>query len=240
MAKSRKIIISVLAAAAALCIAMAVYLCDYYSSEYTVEQIAASNAEIKYDENSSGTFIDGAGTEDILIFYPGGKVEYTSYLPLLTEFAEKGIDCYLLKMPGNLAVFSPNAADKVIENIDAENIYVGGHSLGGAMAASYAAHNTDSLKGLLLLGAYPTEEISGEDFTVVSIYGSKDTIVNRDKIKDGRKLIMCDYNEYVIDGGNHAWFGAYGVQDGDGEAEITQEEQWSVTCSEFLKAINDN
>lgn len=41
-----------------------------------------------------------------LIFYPGGKVQYEAYAPLLYHLAENGIFCVLLHMPGNLAVLS--------------------------------------------------------------------------------------------------------------------------------------
>ena len=77
------------------------------------------------------------------IFYPGGKVEYTAYAPLM---------CVLLKMPLNLAVLDVNAADSVFDMFpEISSWYIGGHSLGGSMAASYALENTDKLEGLVLL-----------------------------------------------------------------------------------------
>ena len=51
-----------------------------------------------------GWLLDGPGTRDALIFYPGGKVEATAYLPLLTTLAADGIDCFLLQAPLNLAI----------------------------------------------------------------------------------------------------------------------------------------
>ena len=71
-------------------------------------------------------------------------------------------------MPFNLAVLNSNAADKVMSKFNnIENWYIGGHSLGGAMAASYAAKHQDNLKGVVLLAAYPTKEL---DIPVLSIY----------------------------------------------------------------------
>ncbi len=36
----------------------------------------------------------------------------------------------------------------------------------------------------------------------------------------------AQYQESVIEGGNHAGFGSYGAQSGDGTASISAEEQW--------------
>lgn len=47
-------------------------------------------------------------------------------------------------MPFNLAVLDSSAADGVInEFTNIQNWYIGGHSLGGAMAASYTANYQD-------------------------------------------------------------------------------------------------
>jgi len=49
------------------------------------------------------------------IFYPGGKVEHTAYVPLLRACAERGILCVLVQMPCNLAVLNVNGADGIRE-----------------------------------------------------------------------------------------------------------------------------
>jgi pimeloyl-ACP methyl ester carboxylesterase len=67
--------------------------------------------------------------------------------------AERGILCVLLRMPGNLAVLDENAADGVAADYpEIDRWYIGGHSLGGAMAARYAAARTwgeNELEGLV-------------------------------------------------------------------------------------------
>jgi 2-iminoacetate synthase ThiH len=45
--------------------------------------------------------------------------------------------------------------------------------------------------------------------------------------------------EVVITGGCHAYFGAYGEQDGDKKAAITREEQIGITVDEILQFINN-
>ena len=113
---------------------------------------------------------------------------------------------------------------------DIYNWYIGGHSLGGAMAASYAANYQDKLKGLVLLAAYPTKEL---DIPVLSNYGSEDGFLNREKYSDSIKNAN-NLSEIVIDGGNHAQFGNYGEQLGDNSAKISSEKQWNETIKEIL------
>ena len=94
------------------------------------------------------------------------------YAPLLHDLAEDGILCVLVKMPCNLAVLDMNAADSIPERFsEVTDWYIGGHSLGGAMAASYAAKHTDELDGLVLLAAYSTADLtdSGSNLATVNI-----------------------------------------------------------------------
>ena len=137
-------------------------------------------------------------------------------------------------MPFNLAVLDSNAADKVMSQFNnIENWYIGGHSLGGAMAASYAAKHQDKLKGVVLLAAYPTKEL---DIPVLSIYGSEDGVLNRQKYKE-YIVKVNNLSEIIIDGGNHAQFGNYGEQSGDNKPKISSEKQWNQTTKEMLNFI---
>lgn len=160
-----------------------------------------------------------------LVFYHGGKVEYTSYAPLMLKIAESGTDCFLCEMPYDLAVFGINAADKVMDDYSYDRWYIGGHSLGGAMAAVYAGGRAD-ISGLVLLGAYP---VSQPGCPSLLVYGSKDGVVDRAKLTAG---ISYDNTTVVeIPGGNHAGFGCYGSQSGDNEPDISGEEQWNITAA---------
>ncbi len=214
------------------------YVRDYYHASTSVNQYLKSTSTVKAEAIDDGIFLDGPGTENALIFYPGAKVEYTAYVPLLHRLAEQGIDIFLVKMPGNLAIFGQNKASDIMEQYDYDEWYIGGHSLGGVMAASYAAKHGDVLDGLVLLAAYPTKELPQKDFKVVSIYGSEDGVLHMDKVEKGRGYVPKDYTEVCIDGGNHAQFGDYGVQKGDGEAEISREEQQEQTADVIVKALN--
>ena len=205
-----------------------IYASDYYhAKDYEV-----SNVDIKQQDNY--TVYGDTNSKTGFIFYPGGKVEAKSYEPILTSLSEKGICVVLVEMPFNLAVINSNAADKVMSKFNnIENWYIGGHSLGGAMAASYAAKHQDNLKGVVLLAAYPTKEL---DIPVLSIYGSEDGVLNREKYKDSIGMAK-NLSEIIIDGGNHAQFGNYGEQLGDNSAKISSEKQWNQTTNEILNFI---
>ena len=173
-----------------------------------------------------------------LIFYPGGKVEYTAYAPLLRMLAEEGILCVALEMPLNLAVLDMNAADGVPERFaEVDDWYIGGHSLGGSMAASHAAENTGTYEGLILLASYSTADLRESGLDVLSIYGSEDGVLNMGKYAEYAVNLPVDTVEYLIDGGNHAQFGSYGHQEGDGAAGITAEVQTALSAAEIVDFV---
>lgn len=62
-------------------------------------------------------------------------------------------------------------------------------------------------------------------------------MLNRQKYNENKSNLPDGFVEIVIDGGNHANFGMYGPQDGDGESKITNEEQISLTASNILQFI---
>ena len=62
--------------------------------------------------------------------------------------------------------------------------------------------------------------------------------MNREKYGKYRDNLPDDTEETVIEGANHAGFGMYGEQQGDGEATITNAEQIEITAdiiAEFVK-----
>ncbi len=227
--KKRKIFIivtSIVLVLAIIVAACAIYLNDYYRADTDAIE-AFLPQDIELEERSDGTIVCGdEGATTGFIFYPGGKVEYTAYIPLMHELSKRGIMCVLVEMPFNLAVFDVNAADGIQKKYpQVENWYIGGHSLGGAMAASYLSEHVSAFEGLVLLAAYSSEDLSDADIDVLSMYGSRDKVMNRKKYKENKSNLPDDFAEVVIDGGNHAYFGMYGEQDGDGKASISNEEQ---------------
>lgn len=215
--------------------ACGLYLGDYYHAEEAAIAALEEIDAITVTELKNGDFVfELEGAKVGLIFYPGGKVEHTAYIPLMQECAKRGMLCVLVKMPFHLAVLDINAADGIPEAYPAiDTWYIGGHSLGGSMAASCLEKHTDAFDGLVLLGAYSTADLSDSGRKVLSIYGSEDRVLNRESYEENRRNLPEDYREVVIAGGCHAFFGVYGPQDGDGTPSITNEEQISIAAEEI-------
>lgn len=224
---------------AQLCFLLGIMIIWYSSDSYQATEEAyacmAGSDIVSVSETKFGLFFDGPGTENALIFYPGGKVEYTAYSPLMLLMAEDGTDCFLCEMPYDLAVFNINAAKKVTDRYTYKKWFIGGHSLGGAMASVYAEGDAD-ISGVVLLGAYPTSEPS---HPTLMVYGSNDEVIDPQKLEQG--FAMGNVMGIAIEGGNHANFGCYEVQEGDGESKLTPEEQWYSTkkiVNEFISALD--
>jgi triacylglycerol esterase/lipase EstA (alpha/beta hydrolase family) len=177
------------------------------------------------------------------IFYPGGHVNYKSYAPAAYRLAEKGAMVVIVPMPLNLAVLNPDAASQVIKAYPAIKYWVlGGHSLGGAMAAYYAYQNPGQVSGLVLWAGYPAQSnnLSKSTFPVISIYGSLDGLATGEKLQSTKSLLPPDTKFVEINGGNHAQMGYYGNQAGDHSAAISREEQQSIlvdTTWNFIKGL---
>ena len=212
-----------LAAVLILAAVFFVYVGIFYPADEEGKAALESNDSVTVSMTDYGWFFDGPGEEDALIFYPGAKVEASAYAPLLRRLAEEGMDVCLVEMPFRLAFFGMNKADDVMKTADYAHWYIGGHSLGGAMAAEYAAAHREELTGVVLCAAYPTKKLD-DSLLMMSIYGSRDGVLNREKVEEGKAFAPSETCEYVIQGGNHAQFGSYGAQKGDGEALISAEE----------------
>lgn len=213
-----KILLGILVVVLVLGVASYIYISDYYRASDYVDTMIEKNAErIRVIDQMTIVEPTIESEEKIgLIFYPGGKVESVAYMPLLLQLSEVSITTVLIEMPANLAVFDIDAAKDVFEeNLDVDRWYLAGHSLGGAMASQFMEENYALFEGLILLGAYPVNEAS---IDTLAIYGTYDIMLDLEKTANADEV-------FEIVGGNHANFGDYGPQEGDGEAVITREEQ---------------
>lgn len=217
----------------------AVYLSDYYRADVDAIEAFAESDNVIRTEVADGVIAYGESSAEIgFIFYPGGKVEYTSYEPLMRALASNGILCILVKMPCNLAVLDMNAADGICERYpDVKDWYIGGHSLGGTMAAYYLADNQSKFGGLVLLGSYSSKDISDAEIDVLSVFGSQDEVMNREKYEECKQNLPDSLTEIEIEGGCHAYFGMYGEQRGDGEPTLTPEEQITKTAEYICEFV---
>lgn len=167
-----------------------------------------------------------------LIFYPGRKVQYEAYAPLMKALVDDGVACIMIKMPGNMANFDSDAASDAKALLpEVEEWYIGGHDIGGTAAAKYLSENAMDYEGLILLGSYSTTDLSTSGVRVLSVYGSEDKILSEARYEKNRPNIAEHLMEHVIDGGCHSYFGMYGLQRGDGEPAISNQEQIDETAA---------
>ena len=228
--QKRKLFLLPLVLLVAIAIGCGVYLGDYYRAE--AEAIALTDGGegdlVWTPENPT------AG----LIFYPGGKVDHAAYAPLMEALADRGILCVVTEMPFHLAVLDIDAAAGIQSQYPSvERWYIGGHSLGGSMAAAYLDSCAEDYEGLILLAAYSTADLSASGLNVLSIYGSEDLVMDRENYEEYRQNLPDDFRELVIDGGCHAGFGLYGPQEGDGVPAITAQEQIAITAEAIAEMV---
>ena len=215
-----------LAFAAAFLLYTSVY---YHASDDALPALGSDTVIVT--ETDYGWFFDGPDAGRALIFYPGAKVEETAYAPLLHALADAGIDVCLVRMPFHMAVFGMDRATGIMEQVEYDDWYIGGHSLGGAVAANYAADH--DLNGVILLASYPTKDV---DEPMLIIYGSEDGELNLARIAEAERYGKVD--KIVIEGGNHAGFGSYGAQRGDNAAAVTEDEQQRLTAESILSWLS--
>ena len=206
-----------------------------------VQALQASSA-VRVSVNGSLQFqpeVDDIDTGFIL--YPGGRVRAESYAVLCHRIAREGYLVVVPRMPLHLAVFDIDAAEGVMKaHPDIEQWVIGGHSLGGAMAAAFAERRPASVEGLILWAAFPGDntDLSDSGIEVLSIYGTRDGLATPEEITGGAEQLPANTRWVESEGGNHAGFGSYGRQRGDLSATISLESQQRIivrATSEFLE-----
>ena len=227
-------VVAVLALAVLISLAWA---SAYYHAAPEAAAALSSDAAVTVTRTENGWRFDGPG-DRVLIFYPGAKVEAAAYAPLMHSLAAGGVDTCLVEMPLKIALLNINAADRFVKSDPAEEWYIGGHSLGGAAAALYAKAHPEAVNGLVLLAAYASAPLP-EGLRVLSIYGGRDGVLNMKKYDESRPNLPPGTEELVLADGNHAGFGCYGPQRGDGEPGIPAAEQQADTARAILDWIGE-
>ena len=191
---------------------------------------------------AGGTFTPQGSREPTvgLVLYPGGHVDPRAYAPLAREVARQGYLVVVPPVPLALAFFDVDAAGRAMtQSPHTKTWAVGGHSLGGTASTLYVARHPGTVSGLVLLAAYPPDgtDLSsakgpgGTPLRALSIRGSNDGLVTVEKIDRTRHLLPPDTSYVTIPGGNHAQFGSYGEQSGDGKATTSAEAQTAETAA---------
>ena len=195
----------------------------------TVQQISGNALAFVPDHADAG-----------LIFYPGGKVQPEAYAPLLERCAESGILCVLVKPLFNLAIIDMDCAEGIQEQFpDIDTWVLAGHSMGGVAACDFASRHEEGFAAIVLLAAYPAVDLTDYDGSVLSIFGSNDHVLNREKYAEAQIKLPASTKELEIAGGNHAYYGNYGEQQNDGTATISREDQQIQTAEVLNQLIHE-
>jgi predicted esterase len=179
-----------------------------------------------------------------LIFYPGGRIDPRGYAPLMKAIAAEGYLVVVPEMPLNIAAFRPNIAGEIIALYpDISRWVIGGHSVGGTMAAQYANAHREAMDGLVIWASYPADnaDLSDSDLPVVLIYGSRDPRVNDTSVSERRHLLPDDAGYIRIEGGDHHQFGSYEIDPEDHHATVdrgSQQQQIIQATSSLLDAVS--
>ncbi len=164
-----------------------------------------------------------------IIIYQGARFEPLNYSRIANELQKMGYDVFISAMPFNWAFFNINLAGDIIDAYpQIDNWFVGGHSLGGAMASSFVQkHDIDSIKGMFFLASYPVSDFSQTDIPMLYLFAENDGLVNEEDIKKAEANLSTSNANRVetIFGGNHSQFGNVKTQSGDNPATISGKEQ---------------
>jgi hypothetical protein len=172
------------------------------------------------------------------IFYPGAKVPAAGYAPAAQAIATAGYPAYIAEMPLDLAILDGNAAaDIQAAHPEVTSWVIGGHSLGGVMAAGYAGDHPDSIDGLALWASYPAGDISDADLVATSIYGTLDAGAERMTSAETKANLPASTTFVPIEGGNHEQMGWYTGQPNDPPATISRADQQQQVVAATLDVL---
>lgn len=201
----------------------------------------------------------GESSHEGLIFYPGGLVDAHAYLPWMDSLVTRrdSLQIICLKVTANLSILDMQKAMNVLSDFPMINRWViSGHSLGGVVACFTVSQNENSFDALIPMAAWTTENYPLQNWpgAVMSLSASADSLATPSEVNMNKYLFPPEASIDTLDfpmqrgfsyykqiqGGNHAGFGKYGEQDGDGFAEITVEQQHGIiaeSINNFLELI---
>jgi predicted esterase len=226
--------IGLIAVAVVLIVAVIGFLAWTRLARYPAFPEAAALAQTAQTPQGWYVFNPEQPTDTGFIFYPGGLVDAAAYAPLMKSLADQGVMTVIVPMPLDLAIFGVNKATDVIAAYpEIDHWIIGGHSLGGSMAAEFVKGQPTAVESIAFMAAYPADStnLSALPIKVVSLHGSNDGLATDAKIQNSLKNLPADTKVVLIEGGNHAQYGNYGPQAGDGVATISREEQQQQTAT---------
>lgn len=189
--------------------------------------------------------VEPAQTEPTLalVFYTGALVRPQAYEWIGHALASRGVRTLIPEFGADMAFTNANRAEIVAETLaPGLPVVIGGHSLGGAMAAQYAADHKDVVTGLVMLGAYPPDraDLGDAPFAALTLLAEHDQVLDADAQASSLDRLPPVHEEVVITGAVHSFFGRYGPQAGDGVPTVTRaeaERQITATLLRFTDGM---
>ena len=184
-----------------------------------------------------------ADADVLFVLYPGGLVRPQAYEWLGRALAGRGVHTVIPEFPVDLAVLDAGRAQRLVAHYAAGRpVVVGGHSLGGAMAAAWASDHPDSVAGLVLLAAYPPDgdDLTAAGFPAVVLQAERDLVADGDAVRGGLDRLPAGTDLVVVEGAVHSFFGRYGPQAGDGTPTVSRAEAEAsivAALAEFLARV---
>jgi Alpha/beta hydrolase family len=203
-----------------------------------IEVWANPDVQVEYvDEGILMTPANGDANGTGLVFVPGARVEAHAYMLQLSGVVEEsGVTVLITEPTLNLAFFDLRTLDQFTTAApEVDSWFVGGHSLGGVRACLMTPDA--EVEGLVLFGSYCANDVSDSGLQVLSIAGENDALSTPAIIEENAGLLPSNATFVTIEGANHASFGDYGVQAGDGERTITSKQmraELTALLSELL------
>ncbi len=201
----------------------------------------ASTPTVTFSEDRGNLTYTPVGTSPTtgLVLYPGGKVPSAAYAPQARAIADLGYLVVVVAVPFNLAVFGIDSAGPVIAaHPEIRHWAVGGHSLGGSMAAQFVDSHPGQVEGLVLWASYSAADLSSDGLTVISAYGTLDTGVPNYTNPANLAKLGTDVTLAVIDGGNHEQMGWYTGQPNDPPATIPRLDQQAQVVAATVRLLD--
>lgn len=235
----KKRIITLLTVLIIFVIGFFIWLSNGYSLQANDMKYLQSNSKVEVTVDGNYTYFTPKNVNATkgFIFYPGERVDSSSYAKLCNNVASYGYKVVAVDMPFNYANFGKNKATKVIEdNPQITKWVIGGDSIGGTVACEYAVNNKN-VEGIVLISSYPRENISELGFKVLSLWGSKDNVVDYKELINSKEQLPKDTKYVEIEGANHSQFANYGMYSGDEEALISSDEQMDITVRNIVNFL---
>ena len=213
----------------ALIFATTIYLGRAYKPDAEAKAVFGAT-DIRLTQTSREIRVASLSAGDSLGFliYPGAQIQPAAYLPLARETALR-FNCVvvIVKFPLNFAFLDWKVGARVMHDENISRWILMGHSLGGAFGSKLAVSDS-RIAGMMMLAAYPTDNLAKKNLPTLSLNGQLDAVMSEADFAKQKPKFPQGSEFYVIGGANHSQFGSYGLMSNDSVASITPQKQRQI------------